>query len=55
MKFTAQEIRYIERLRTLERMWRWERWAYLVFGALTGVVLALYGSRLISRNYSRHF
>lgn len=48
MQFTAQEIRCIERLRRLERAWRWQRWAHLFLGALSGVVLALYGSRLIS-------
>jgi hypothetical protein len=48
MKFTAQEIRYIERLRKLERAWRWQRWLSLFCGAVTGLPLALLGSRLFS-------
>jgi hypothetical protein len=48
MKFNAQEIRYIERLRKLERTWRWGRWLALSCGAVTALPLVLLGSRLIS-------
>ena len=46
MKFTAQETKYIERLRKLERQWQWMRWGYLIFGALGAMGVILYGHRL---------
>jgi hypothetical protein len=48
MNFTPSEIKQIERLRKLERQWRWIRWAYLVLGAVSAVVLALNGYLLWS-------